>query len=258
MNGKFNKEYFKTRDIFGAGGILGKLGWYLSYTLRITTYKIILKKIRSHTHINSLLEVGCGLGYAATTFHHYLSGNTVALDISEFSTIICQNNNLLTTLMTAEHLGFRPSSFDAITSFDVIEHLTQPEKFVKNSYIILKPGGILVISTPNPNAYALHILKNSWHGFLDNTHVSIKNFEEWTKIFRKEGFILIETFSDSLFYLINRDKKIIFIKKLLKYFPWYLMGIFSQILSYVKPLPPIGENIYYILQKPVKNHYDHR
>jgi len=44
---------------------------------------------------------------------------------------------------------FKASSFDLIYSIEVIEHIRSPYDFISECYRILKPGGILILSTPN-------------------------------------------------------------------------------------------------------------
>lgn len=42
--------------------------------------------------------------------------------------------------------------FDAVVAGELIEHLLNPLVFLQQCYQLVKPGGILVISTPNPNS----------------------------------------------------------------------------------------------------------
>jgi 2-polyprenyl-6-hydroxyphenyl methylase/3-demethylubiquinone-9 3-methyltransferase len=52
--------------------------------------------------------------------------------------------------------------FDVVINTEVIEHVVLPRKLVRNCFHFLKPGGILVLSTP-------------YHGFLRNLAVAVTN-----------------------------------------------------------------------------------
>ena len=74
-----------------------------------------------------------------------------------------QNNTLSNTNFFVEDvtkMSFSSSSYDAVTSFETIEHVPDHE-CLKEIKRILKPGGILVLSTPQ-NSIG-HIPVNSCH-----------------------------------------------------------------------------------------------
>ena len=50
----------------------------------------------------------------------------------------------------AEFLPFRDSSFGCLISTATIEHLPEPEKAISEFKRVLKPEGVLIITTPNP------------------------------------------------------------------------------------------------------------
>jgi SAM-dependent methyltransferase len=52
-------------------------------------------------------------------------------------------------IMDAENLTFDKEEWDIITSFDVIEHLKNPDDFLEEVNRVLKPEGYFIISTPN-------------------------------------------------------------------------------------------------------------
>jgi 2-polyprenyl-3-methyl-5-hydroxy-6-metoxy-1,4-benzoquinol methylase len=58
------------------------------------------------------------------------------------------------------------SSFDVVASFHVIEHVDSPRSFVNAAAEKLKPGGLMVIETPNIDSIPYKILKSRWRQFI--------------------------------------------------------------------------------------------
>ena len=58
------------------------------------------------------------------------------------------------------------SGFDVIASFHVIEHVDSPRSFIRAASERLKPGGLMVIETPNIDSLPYRILKARWRQFI--------------------------------------------------------------------------------------------
>ncbi len=56
--------------------------------------------------------------------------------------------------------------FDVVASFHVIEHVDSPRSFIRAAAERLKPGGLLVIETPNIDSLPFKILKSRWRQFI--------------------------------------------------------------------------------------------
>ena len=61
--------------------------------------------------------------------------------------------------------NFESDFFDAVSMFDVIEHLPDPKSYIKEIFRILRPGGILYLDTPNFNSINRFIFKENWSVF---------------------------------------------------------------------------------------------
>ncbi|MBI5233962.1 MAG: class I SAM-dependent methyltransferase [Deltaproteobacteria bacterium] len=105
-----------------------------------------------------ILDVGCGVGTFA--FHAAKSGAfTTGIDYSVESIKVAEilaeryemSDRMKFTTGNAISLPFENSSFDKIVSADFIEHITLEEKYplCVEMCRVLKPGGLIVIFTPN-------------------------------------------------------------------------------------------------------------
>ena len=87
------------------------------------------------------LDVGCREGYQSQWLEK--KGNTVtSIDIEKkYEKCIVTDAN--------KPLPFKDASFDLIWCSEVIEHLHQPKQAISEFRRILKPGGKMILTTPN-------------------------------------------------------------------------------------------------------------
>ncbi len=97
-----------------------------------------------------VLEVGCGSG---TIIKRLLKKekNVIGIDIGKRFLSFCHSSyrNAAFCAADAHHMPFLDNCFDSIVCSEVIEHLSNPEKSLKEFERILRPTGELVITTPN-------------------------------------------------------------------------------------------------------------
>jgi len=61
--------------------------------------------------------------------------------------------------------AYADNFFDIIILFELIEHIQNPSNLLKECHRILKPGGILLLNTPNAASFTARFMKGRWEGF---------------------------------------------------------------------------------------------
>ena len=97
-----------------------------------------------------LLEIGCGRG---TLLHRLMARGLDVVGVETNPTRIDESRRLYDALpihLTAgTSLPFPDEQFDIVLSFDVLEHIPDTDAHVAEVRRVLKPGGWLLLQTPN-------------------------------------------------------------------------------------------------------------
>ncbi|HTA92435.1 MAG TPA: class I SAM-dependent methyltransferase [Polyangiaceae bacterium] len=65
------------------------------------------------------------------------------------------------TVVAGAPLPYPDQRFDAVVSMDVVEHLLDPLPWLEGALRVLKPGGLLFLTTPNYASSSLRVLENT-------------------------------------------------------------------------------------------------
>ena len=126
-----------------------------------------------------VLDIACGEGYGSALLAE-VAQSVVGVDISQeaidhASTTYVQEN-LHFIQGSATKLEFADASFDAIVSFETIEHLAEQEQMIAELTRVLRPDGILIMSSPNRPIYSEE------SGELNEFHVKELDLDEFNSL----------------------------------------------------------------------------
>jgi len=107
---------------------------------------------RQYVKGKEVLDAGCGVGYGSAMLAEDAS-HVIAVDLEqaaiEYAKRTYDRKNLKFLVMDCTTMGFDDCTFDLVVSFEVFEHISDGQDFVRELCRVLRNDGILVISTPN-------------------------------------------------------------------------------------------------------------
>lgn len=113
-----------------------------------------------------LLDVGCATGDFLWAMRRYPGWEVAGVELNaaaaEYARAELQLDVRSGTLETA---NFPAASFDAVTMWDVIEHVPDPAATLAEAARLLRPGGLLVINTPNLASLDARLFGPYWIGY---------------------------------------------------------------------------------------------
>ncbi len=139
------------------------------------SYLMYLRHLEAYKHASCIippsslvLDVGCGYGYGT----RILSGEfrTIGIDVNEDiinSALIRYGHDSMCDFAVYDgtKIPYIDEVFDAVVSFQVIEHVLDDENFISEIHRVLRPRGMFILTTPNKSLRLKHREKpwNKYH-----------------------------------------------------------------------------------------------
>ena len=141
-----------------------RLGW-----LRRMDYYYGVKKryraIMRYTRTGRLMDIGCGTGAFLDGMREYgwdVAGIEPGVQAADYAV---RQLGLPVQNTTLEAAQLEPASFDLVTMWNVLEHLSDPQQALHRIREALQPGGLLVFAIPNVDSLDLRLFKKYWAGY---------------------------------------------------------------------------------------------
>jgi methionine biosynthesis protein MetW len=102
-----------------------------------------------------ILDIGCGDGYITDVIGKAVGAEMHGIDIGEAPIRMAVSRGIKVKNMNIDgkRLPYKDNSFDAVFCGDIIEHVFDTEMLLENVHRILRPGGAVVLTTPNIAAW---------------------------------------------------------------------------------------------------------
>ena len=101
------------------------------------------------TKAQSLLDVGCSLGYGIEAGRR-LGLVSAGMDVSSYAVSHCRERGLRASVGTMEHMPWKDGEFDIVVMRHVLEHTSTPQEALAEVRRIMTSAGALIIAVPDP------------------------------------------------------------------------------------------------------------
>lgn len=172
------------------------------HLMHIATYEYAKNFVKG----KKVLDYGCGSGYGTKMLSENAE-SVIGVDISKEAIDFAQNNYSSPNLEFKTIPEISDEKFDVITSFQVIEHVPNDNKYVEDLKKLLNPGGHLLISTPDKTNRLFNHIQQPWNIFHLKEYTAGSLQRLLQKYFSQVEVLKIGSDSDLILEEINRTKK---------------------------------------------------
>ena len=198
----YSQDYFTEREgYFFHDGVVDGSGQESSH---VADFRAGLALIEAQgLPSRSLLDVGCATG-SFLSLAKVNGWHCHGVEVSAFAAAQARERTGCEIFCgKLEDAPFGSGSFDAITMWDLLEHLPDPLQGLEKARRLLKPSGLLLVNTPNENSLLRQLARLLYRGsggfittpvnrLYHRYHLHYFAAEPLGMLFRRAGFELVE------------------------------------------------------------------
>lgn len=187
MSAHYPPEY----DSYAPNPVAERTPWLL----RIVYDYGVRKRAQAVTRVVSsgrLLDVGCATGTFLLGMRRHSNLELFGVEISRHAAEIARSEGLNVVTGSLEQAAFPDEHFDAITLWDVFEHLHDPAGTLEELHRILRPGGALIMRVPNLDSWDARLFGPYWAGLDAPRHTYVFRIQDLRRFLSRAGFNRLE------------------------------------------------------------------
>lgn len=165
--------------------------------ITIKRYNELLDEFEKYRTTGTMLDVGCGVGLFLTVAIQR-GWKVYGTEYSEKAVEICEAKGITMKRGKLNAEEFKGMQFDVVTSFEVIEHINNPNEELTEINKLLRPGGLFYCTTPNFNAVGRYYAGDSYNIISYPEHLSYYTPYTINFLAKKHGFKPLKTLTTGI------------------------------------------------------------
>ncbi|WKZ29505.1 MAG: class I SAM-dependent methyltransferase [Patescibacteria group bacterium] len=243
----YEEDYFA-----GAKGGFGYADYDADKAVLEGFFKKFLKRLETWLPPKGrLLDVGAATGHFVG-LAQAAGWQAEGIDISSHSVALGKAKGLKMERATLGDLSAPAASFDALTLWDVIEHVPDPLAALDRCETLLRAGGLLVINTPDAGSGWARFMGKRWHALVPPEHVCLFTQRALERVLRARGFEIVHAEHPIKFFTLPYIAS-----TFARWVGWKLPGAIKKILAWrifsLVGIPlPLRDNLLIVAKKTEK------
>lgn len=149
-----------------------------------------IRLIQQYVEHGKLLDVGCATGSFLARARE-LDWDVAGIEPSPAASEYARGTRKLDVHTgTLDSFPFPTEKYDVITMWNVIEHIPNPGQALKKTAELLKPEGLLVITTPRLGSWEHRVFGEAWIGYELPRHFFVFSSETLSRLLNQSGFFI--------------------------------------------------------------------
>ena len=141
-----------------------------------------------------VLDVGCGFG-ESLGYHRARGCDAHGVEADANILRVAERYGLNVRHGLFDASNYTPDSFDVVTLDQVIEHVAEPRVVLLGVHRVLRPGGTLVLSTPNANGWGAKLFGQRWIHWHAPYHLQFFSRASMTRTAEQTGFVVVSCYT---------------------------------------------------------------
>lgn len=163
----YSAEYFRSSD--------KRLGYHDYQSLEsslMATFRVRLRQMAGFCPPGRLLEIGCAMGFFLRAAQEE-GWSVQGIELSAHAAEVARRRfDLPVVTGRLRDAQFPAASFDAVAMWDLIEHAPEPVALMREAVRLLRPGGLIVLSTGDVESLVARLSGPRWHLYHLPEHLS--------------------------------------------------------------------------------------
>lgn len=168
--------------------VLEHLPWSKRWLVQYGLWKRCRPLLESHSS-GKILDVGCGTGHFLAAMKKHGNWETIGVDLNLDAVTFAKDVLKIEAYVgNIEDIKFPSHTFDAVTMWDVLEHLYDPRQTLLEIRRVLKAKGQLLLRIPSLDSLDARLFGIYWSGLDAPRHLMVFSPKTLRRLLAETGF----------------------------------------------------------------------